>query len=129
MRKHFVTFYSPGTFFCEQTVKEIDAWDVHKATAMARTITERYGATPFAFVFSTRERTDNNLDSHEIARSGQYYLGGMIETMEDVERRSDPQEHILLNNMKINGWDKIIVNTNSWKVVRPFTKKDILLNS
>lgn len=125
--KHFVTFFSPGTFFHEETDKPIDSWDVTKATEMARKIKERHNATPFAFEFSTRTRGPKDLDSKETKRSGRYYLGGKIETVAEVEARNDPEERILLHNMKGNGWDRIVVNTNSWRIVQPFTDNDTLL--
>jgi hypothetical protein len=31
VKQHFVTFYSPGTFFAETSEKPIDSWDVEKA--------------------------------------------------------------------------------------------------
>lgn len=127
MIKHFVIFYSPGTFFHERTEKPIDSWSVEQAKEMAQTITERYNATPFAFQFSTRKRGPNDLDSKEVERSGYYYLGGKIETLAEVEARNDPKESILISNMRGNGWDRVIVNTNSWRIVQPFTDKDTLL--
>jgi len=54
--KHFVTFYSPGALFAEETSREIDQWDVDSARHMARGIVERYGATPYCFQFTTRAR-------------------------------------------------------------------------
>lgn len=128
MQKHFVTFLSPGTFVHETTTREVEAWDVDKAVAMAREINERHGATPFAFEFSTRTRGDADFDSKESKRSCRYYLGGTIETLEDVERRNDPQESILLFNMKANGWDRIVVNTNSWKIAQPLNDGDVVLD-
>lgn len=55
MEKHFVIFYSPGTFVHETTEKEIAAWNTQAAMDMARGIKERYGATPYGFQFITRE--------------------------------------------------------------------------
>lgn len=127
MIKHFVIFYSPGTFFHEQTEKPIDSWDVEQAKQMARTITERYDATPFAFQFSTRKRGPKDLDSKEVKRSGYYYLGGKIETLAEIKKRNAPDERILVRNMENNEWDRVIVNTNSWRIVQPFTDKDTLL--
>ena len=69
MKKHFVTFYSPGTFVAEQTTKPIDSWDVELAVSMSGEIKERYGALPYGFQFSTRERGENDLDSHEVETS------------------------------------------------------------
>lgn len=126
MKKHFVTFLSPGTFLCEETEKPIDSWDVEKATAMSRKITERHNAKPFAFYFTTRARNDKDLDSKEVKRSGRYYLGGRVLTLKDVEREM-PSETILQSNMRNNKWDKVVVNTNSWKICQPIQKDDVVL--
>ena len=128
MQKHFVTFYSPGTFVAETTDKPIDSWDVEAAQKMAHGIVERYSATPYGFQFSTRGRGPDDLDSKEIARSPFYHLGGRVETIDDVRKRADPKESILLSNMEGNGWDKIVVNDNSWRSTRPLGKDDVLLD-
>lgn len=127
MEKHFVTFLSPGTFVHEESTMDIETWDTTKAVEFARGIKERHGATPFAFVFTTRTRNEEDFDSKETARSGRYYLGGTIETIEDVRQRNDPKERILLSNMEGNGWNRIIVNTNSWKVTQPLEGDDVVL--
>lgn len=128
VEKHFVTFYSPGTFFAETSERPILSWDVERAMSMADDIQERYGATPYGFQFSTRSRTDADLDSKESARSPFYHLGGKVETLAEVEARNDPKEEILRSNMRINGYDKIVVNDNSWRSTRPLGKDDILLD-
>lgn len=128
MHKHFVTFYSPGTFVAETTDKPIASWDVETACDMAHGITERYGATPYGFQFSTRSRGPDDLDSKESARSPFYHLGGRIETLAEVEARNDDKEFILVSNMKCNGWDKIVVNDNSWRSTRPLGKDDVVLD-
>lgn len=127
-QQHFVTFFSPGTFFDETTEKPIDSWDVNAAMKMARGIEERYAATPFAFQFSTRGRGDDDLDSKEIATSPTYYLGGRIEAREEVEARNDPKEDILRLNMRSNDIAKVIYNDNSWRTVRPWRETDIILD-
>jgi hypothetical protein len=124
---HFATFLSPGTFVHEDTELPIESWDTAKASEMANSIQERYAATPFAFYFTTRGRGPTDLDSKELKRSGRYYLGGKIETIDEVRKRADPNERILLQNMECNGYDRIITNTNSWKVTQPFEKDDTLL--
>lgn len=128
MKKHFVTFYSPGTLVSETTTKPIDSWDTDRAMEMAHEIKERHGATPYGFQFSTRERDDGDLDSHETARSQTYYLGGRIETLAEVEARNDPEEKILRSNMRGNGCDRIVVNENSWRMTRPFHADDVVLD-
>lgn len=128
MTKHYVVFYSPGTFVSEQSQKEIDTWDINAAREMARSIQERHGATPYGFQFITRGRYDDELDSREIDRSSMYYLGGKVETIEEVFARNDPKEEILRENMKINGYNRIIVNTNSWKSTFPLNDSDVVLD-
>ena len=43
VEKHFVTYYSPGTFVAETTEEPIDSWDVEVAKKRAKNIKERYG--------------------------------------------------------------------------------------
>ena len=127
INKHFVLFVSPGTFFNEERMIPIDSWDVDRAVEMARDVVERHGATPFAFCFVTKGRKEDELDSREIERSGRYYLGGEILTLEQVEARNDPDDRILISNMKSNGHSRIIVNRNSYRSTQPFLEGDTVL--
>ena len=129
MEKHFVTFCSPGTFVTEENTKPIDSWNVDIAIKMSKDIKERYDATPYGFYFTTRSRNDNELDSHEAARSPMYYLGGTVLTLEQVKSKNDPADKILISNMERNGYDRIIINSNSWKWTQPLNKDDFVLNT
>jgi hypothetical protein len=128
MRKHFVTFLSPGTFVNEESELPIDSWDVEKAQQMAHGITERHGATPFAFYFTTRSRSDQELDSREVERGINYFLGGEVLTLAQVKAQNDPKNSILISNMQNNGYKKVLVNRNSWKITVPFDSKDVILD-
>lgn len=128
MEKHFVTFYSPGTFVAETTTRPINSWDLDKAMEMAHEVVERYNATPYGFRFSTRARKDDELDSSVVKESPFYFLGGRIETLAEVEARNDPKEKILRSNMRGNGYDRIVVNDNSWRWTQPLGKDDVVLD-
>src|SRR3546814_4451639 len=128
MQKHFVTFYSPGTLVAEMTEKPIDAWNVGRAVEMAKGISERHGATPYGFRFSTRGRSDDDLDSKVLETSPMHYLGGRVETLAEVEARNDPNDRILLCNMRGNGYDRVVVNDNSWRWTQPLMPDDIVLD-
>lgn len=125
--KHFVSFYSPGTFVSESTDREIPRWDIELAQKMAREVTERYGATPYGFHFFTRERGEGDLDSKVTKRSSMYYLGGKVLTLAEVEARNDPNDRILISNMRCNDYKRIIENTNSWKFVGELKDDDVVL--
>ena len=128
MEKHFVTFCSPGTFVAEQSTKEIPSWDIGTAIDIARTITERYEALPYGFYFTTRSRGKDDFDSKQSKKSPMHWLGGEVQTLKQLEDRNDPSEDILRSNMRCNGWDKIIVNTNSYQWSQPLEKDDIILD-
>ena len=128
MKRHFVKFYSPGTFVAETTTKPIGEWDVSKAMEIAGDIKERYGARPYGFQFLTRERGDDDLDSSVTEKSPMYYLGGKVRTLAEVQADNLPDEKILLSNMDANGWDRIITTTEGWKWVQPLEKEDVVLN-
>lgn len=126
--KHFVTFFSPGTFVSETTEKPIDSWDVAKARKMAAKVTERHGATPYAFQFSTRSRGDDDLDSKVTKTSGMYFLPHCkIETIKEIKARGLDNERILLDNMKCNGWERVVTTTSGWKITLPLEKNDVVL--
>jgi hypothetical protein len=125
---HFVTFYSPGTFVSEQSQQPIDGWNIEAAKAMALTVSERYGATPYAFRFSTRSRGPADLDSKTSAASGLYYLGGTILTLAEVEARGDERDRILISNMRCNGYERVIENRNSWLFTGPLSDGDTVLD-
>lgn len=128
IQQHYVTFLSPGTFMSESNTEEISSWDVEKASNMARSILQRHNAKPYGFYFTTRGREDSELDSKQIARSPMYYLGGVVETYEEVCARNDPNEDILRFNMKCNEWNRIITNTNSWRITLPLNDDDVVLD-
>lgn len=127
MKANFVIFFSPGTFVAESSMKPIDSWDVNKAMEMARSIKERYNATPYGFQFITKERKDDELDSKEVKRSNMYYLGGTILTLEEIKQKNNPSDRTLISNMECNGWDRVIENNNSWKWTQPLNKDDAVL--
>jgi len=126
--KHYVTFCSPGTMCAEESVKEIDEYNVEEAVQMSRDIKERHGALPYGFYFSTRGRAEEDLDSHEITRTGVYYLGGEVMTLERIRVRNRKDERILRSNMETNGWDEVVINRNSYKWTQPLHEKDTVLD-
>lgn len=127
MQKHFVTFYSPGTFVSETTKKPIETWDVDLAVAMMTDIEERYDARPYGFRFSTFARSDEDLDSKEVAASPMHYVGGKVETIDEVRQRRDPSERILLSNMECNGWSRVWSTTHGWKWTQPLRDEDVVV--
>lgn len=127
-KEHFVTFLSPGTFVAESSTKWIKYWDTDEAVEMASYIVERYGARPYAFYFTTKGRTEEELDSSEIDRSRMFYLGGTIKTLAEValEEIDNEKPSILLQNMRGNKIDRVIVNEwGNWTM--PLTDKDVVL--
>lgn len=128
-KAHFVTFFSPGTFVAESTTKEIQSWDVNLAVAMMTDIKERHGARPYGFRFTTRGRAADELDSKVIASSPMHFVGGKIETREEIEARNDPSENILRSNMRENDIERIWVTTEGWKWTQPLSDSDIVVSA
>lgn len=137
MRKHLVTFYSPGTLFPETTTKDIPSWDPRVAAQWAKDIVERHGARPFAFRFSTilmAEPIDDGeggkleVTPREVAKSGTHFLGGRLNTLDEVELRGDPNEEILLWNMNANRWPIVCILNESgrYRSSQPFEVEDVL---
>lgn len=127
MLKHFVTFYSPGTFVHETTTKEIDGWYVDQALAMSKEIVERHGARPFGFRFSTRMRGENDLDSKEVKHSGTYFIKGKVRTREEILAGTDPNESNLRWNVEVNGYTAVIECKTPYLSTLPLMEADFVL--
>lgn len=127
VKQHFVIFSSPGTFFDETSERPVERWDVDAAVAMMGEIKERYGARPFGFHFVTRGRGPNDLDSKVISRSGFYYVGGKVLTLEEIAAKNDPDDRILLSNMRGNDWDRVWQSTEGWRATKPLLPEDTVL--
>lgn len=129
VKAHFVTFYSPGTFVAESTTKPIPSWDVDLAVAMMTDIKERHGARPYGFRFTTRGRAADELDSKVIATGPMHYVGGKVETREEIETRNDPSEKILRSNLRMNGYDRIWRTTEGWGWTQPLSSDDVVISA
>ena len=137
-KQHFVTFYSPGTMFDERTTRSIDEWDAKKAAKVASGIVERHGAKPYGFQFETRIVADDiddgsggklKVQPKTVETSGMHFLGGHLETVDDVAKRVDPKEDILLRNMRCNGWWVICVTVNGYRSTHRFEADSILCDA
>ncbi len=138
MRKHQVTFYSPGTLFSESSTHDIESWDTAKAVEIAETVLARYNAKPYGFVFETIIVADDvpdgeggflKVQSKRVEKSGVHFLGGRLETYSDVVARNDPKEEILRSNMRGNEMWIVCVNTNSFRSTMPFEEQDVVVNA
>lgn len=128
MKRHYVTFLSPGTFMAEDTTKQVESWDVKAAQKMAEEIEERYGATPYGFYFWTRERGAAEWEPKQTAKSPMYYLPHCkVETLAEIEARNDPKESILRSNMRCNGFTRVVVTTKGWRWTQPLNDTDVVL--
>lgn len=139
MRRHYVTFRSPGTLFAEETTRPVKGWSAIKdAVAMAESIVERHGARPYGFFFSTRveappvpdgEGGTLQVQPRTVETSGMFFLGGTLVTFDEItERRSDRAE-ILLSNMRCNGYPIVIETRNSCLATNPFEKGDCVVDA
>lgn len=136
--KHFVTFYSPGTLFSESTTKQIESWDPSLAVKLADDVLERYDAKPYGFRFETRVVVPDvpdgqggflKVETRLVNESGTYFLGGKLETLDEVEGRNDPKESILRYNMRCDAGCIVCVNTNSFRHTQVFGENDFVIDA
>ena len=126
--QHFVTFLTPGALVSNPSTRPIDRWDVTLAVNACKEMACRTNRMPpYAFFFTTRGRTTDELDSRETARSGRYFIHGRIETLQEVEDRADPGDNILLDNMRVNRWTKVVRNFPGYPWTTPLQEGDVVL--
>lgn len=135
--KHYVVFDSPGTMFTESSSREIGEWSTQLAVRMAADVVERHGARPYCFRFETRRSADPICDGDggtlevipkTLSRSGRYFIGGQLQTLDELEARADPDNRILLANMSGNDWPITVVTANSYKSTQVFEETDCIVD-
>lgn len=121
--KYFVKFYTPGIIVAETSRREISDPDPYKI---------EFPDYAYCFDILKREdvidQTNGNEYQGKEERIGKryYHPDSTIRTLEDIKKFS-PHEKILISNMEINKWDKIIYTRwANWS--QPFDEeKDLIL--
>lgn len=111
MLKHYVTFLFPGSFYPEESTKEISSRE------------EKIDAPENCFAYEFWDRNEIEQDGEilrgkAINKSGRYYFGEVF----DQQQVADlvPDNSTLLFNMKCNGWDKLIkTRKGNWQPLMP----------
>lgn len=128
MKKYFVEFYYPGVLFTETDVVPIPRKSVKLVMEMA----SKLKTIPFGFSFLTKAKGRDGKFDVIISKSNHtYYLGGEILTLKEAvkeNKKRNGEYDILISNMMTNNIDKVIVNRNSFRVILPLKKKDVILD-
>lgn len=135
--KHYAHFLSPGTLFDEETSQEIAEWDTRKAVQMAGEITERYGAKPFGFRFTTVTIVSDVPDgrggfmpptTREDKQSPMHFIAGRLKNLAEVEAEYGANSTIAWN-MRVNKWPVVVETQTPWKHTSVFANGSILLDA
>ena len=132
--KHYVTFVSPGTFFSETSRRPIAACDIKTACKMAKSVEERYGATPYGFYFTTFVTAAPvqiggktfKTEEKKQAESGMHFITGTLRRYNQTT--FGPDEEILKSNVESNGYWVLVENRNSYRCVQPFDESALLID-
>ena len=119
---HRVTYYFPGSLFSEESTRTIDHRDPARAADDAPD-----GA--FCFTLHDVEETpdlgpDFTVIPKPKNKTGRYYIGGEVFTVEQVEAL-DGDHDILAANMRCNGYEQVVrCRTGNWQ---PLEADDVVL--
>ncbi len=135
-KKIFAEYFSPGTMFAETSTRALDKGSVKEAISLSKKVSERHGATPYAFDIVTKLVADPIDDGQggtmkvfpkEIGRKGRYYLGGEVITYDQVIAREGAGS-IWAMNMRGNRDPVSVQNTNSYKSTQIFREQDVIVD-
>lgn len=124
MKKHFVEYASPGTFFAESSSREIAEWSVSDAIKMMAGIVERYNARPYGFRFYTMERGNEDLNASRVAKSHWYFVNCDVLTAEEILADTNPEFRIMRLNVEANGYKRIARTRTGWLAHLPMADED-----
>jgi hypothetical protein len=97
--KHYITFYFPGVFVSNETVREVSDRDA------------QITAPPGAYGYRVHSRTELRQDGETLVGAprdfGPMTYFGEVLTVAEVEALPGDHE-VLLSNMRCNGWDRVV---------------------
>ena len=130
-----VTFYSPGTFFSESNSAKFESLDFLEICKKAKEIKQRYGASPYGFIWEKIEELVNvpKVEGFEIKATpkvldkskGTVFITGTVIYSKDLNDREDS---ILRSNLESNNDGVGVINTNSYKFHSGFGEDDSIID-
>ena len=124
VRKTYIEFLYPGSFFSESSTQEVKTRDVSKVK-----VPKNAFGFKFFDILSVVVDTDGKkvkLTSERINVSPKHYYGGKLYTVAELKREF-PNERILISNIEGNGYPKAIrCRTGNWQ---PFEKTDVFVEA
>lgn len=118
--KHYVEFSYPGAFFSESSARVVSERDPSKVRAPKE-----------CFGYRFFDRQEAKAEDGEVLvgqarnQSGMHYFGKVM-TLEDVQREM-PQDSTLVQNMKGNGWKKVV--KTRFGHFQPFESRDTIVSA
>ena len=127
IKQHFVTFKSPGMATAEHTTKEITPGTRSRPLRWPTTYWNATAPSPTASTSPPGPAPPQELDSKNIAKSGTYFMGGKIQTLQEVMANPTGNK-TLIENMKGNHWDQVVTVTKGHQWTSPILKDDAVLD-
>lgn len=117
MTQIFIEYFYPGSFVSESTIEK----------RSNRNLPKRFPRGCYCFRFF--ETTEVKLKGEKLTGqpknySPKYFISGEALTLKQV-RKKHPEKHILISNMEINKWHRIILT--KFGQAFPLAEKDIIL--
>jgi hypothetical protein len=124
VRKTYIEFLYPGSFVAESSTKEVKTREVSKVKVPKSAFGFKFFDILSVVVDADSRKVQ--LTSERINMSPMHYYGGKLYTLAEVEREF-PQNDTLVQNMKGNGWGKVIrCRTGNWQ---PFEDVDVFVEA
>jgi hypothetical protein len=123
--RKWATYSSPGSFFAEETRREVPL------EATPETVAVMAKSYEFAFTLELVTRRSADVEGHNLSSEerqpigGRYFIGGTIFTADQL---TAPGDRRLLSNMRANGWSRVIrCRTGNWQPFDPEKDQNITL--
>ncbi|KQW72338.1 hypothetical protein [Ensifer sp. Root127] len=120
--KH-IRFLFDASFKSTEYVVETSSWDVEAAAGIAHRLTLERGVQPYAFWFESREPGHGP----EPKISGTYYLGGKLQTLDELRAENDPSAVIMIHHLEARGIERVVTTNCPCLASFPFRDGDHIL--